>query len=191
MAHFRLRCKTCNRLTTAVATEKLVISCVQCSRKKKVSLKGKKLQTLAESYAKTKKGKRPDIPGDYTFKSSYEANTARWLELKKEQWTYEGKAFVFPREKLKRGPWMYLPDFYLGNPDSPSQIIEVKGYLDPASRAKLRRLKKYFPDSFKKLILLTSKNNKVAKTFCEKVKLQLILYEDICKELKEAGLQVE
>jgi hypothetical protein len=88
-------------------------------------------------------GWRDDL--DRYFRSSWEANYARYLNFIKEPWEYEPKEFEFP---VKRGNRTYKPDFYLPRLD---RWVEVKGYMDQKSKVKLNRFKKYFPEEFAKL----------------------------------------
>lgn len=84
-------------------------------------------------------GKRTDLGGKY-FRSMSEANYARLLTYQKIRWEYEPTTFWF--EDVKRGNRFYTPDFWL--PDK-EEFHEVKGWLDPASKTKLDRMKRYHP----------------------------------------------
>jgi len=92
-------------------------------------------------------GKRKDLDNAY-FRSSWEANIARYFNLVGIEWEYEPKQFEFP---VKRGCVSYKPDFYLPKEDV---WIEVKGYMDQKSKTKLNRFKKYYPDEYKKLSII-------------------------------------
>jgi len=74
------------------------------------------------------------------FRSSWEANYARYLNFIKEPWKYEGKEWEFP---VKRGTRFYKCDFYL---PTRNEYHEVKGYMDKQSKTKLNRMKKYYPE---------------------------------------------
>jgi hypothetical protein len=90
------------------------------------------------------------------FRSKWEAQYARFLQWSKEQghildWEHEPKTFWF--ENIKRGVRSYLPDFRVwhlnANTAPPSEDhhwVEVKGWLDPKSATKLKRMAKYYPD---------------------------------------------
>lgn len=106
-------------------------------------------------YSRTKSGKRKDINNIF-FRSSWEANIARYLMKNKIDWEYEPKTFVF--EDIKRGCVSYTPDFYLPTLDI---WIEVKGWMDDKSRVKLERFGKYFPNESEKLWLLDSNEYKI------------------------------
>jgi len=73
-------------------------------------------------------------------RSSWEANYARFFTFTKTKWEYESKTFWFP---VKRGTRSYTPDFYLPDEDV---YHEIKGWLDPKSMTKLKRMAKYYPD---------------------------------------------
>jgi hypothetical protein len=81
-------------------------------------------------------------------RSAWEANVARYLELLKKQkeikdWRHEPTTFWF--EKIKRGVRSYLPDFEVTELDGSIYYLEVKGYMDPRSKTKLKRMDKYYP----------------------------------------------
>lgn len=89
--------------------------------------------------------------GDKTvfFRSSWESNVAAYLQFLKEQgqlkeWEYEPHVFWFM--KIMRGVRSYKPDFRITRNDDTQFYIEVKGYMDPKSATKLKRMKKYHPD---------------------------------------------
>lgn len=84
-------------------------------------------------------GRRKDLKDRY-FRSAAEANYARWLNMQDIEWTYETKTFTFP---VKRGTVSYTPDFYLVETD---EWHEVKGWMDPKSITRLKRMKKYYPE---------------------------------------------
>lgn len=102
-------------------------------------------------YSDGKIGKRSDLENQF-FRSSWEANYARYLNFMGIEWKYEPEEFEF--EKIKRGTRFYTPDFYL--PEK-NQWIEVKGWFRDKDKIKLKRFKKYYPDEFSKLVLLIEK----------------------------------
>ena len=111
-----------------------------------VTLKSTKTRRMNGSYnaiaqySNSRKGKRADLKNTY-FRSSWEANAARILNLQKRNWLYETKTFWF--ENIKRGCRSYTPDFYLPNENI---FIEVKGWWDQKSKTKMKRMKKYYPN---------------------------------------------
>jgi len=92
------------------------------------------------------------------YRSRWEANYARYLEWLRElgqilEWEHEPETFWF--EGVKRGTVSYLPDFRVTETNGKIVYHEVKGWMDPKSKTKLRRMKKYHPDV--SLILIDSK----------------------------------
>jgi len=100
------------------------------------------------SQIRYKGGKREDLDNVY-FRSSTEANQARYFKFLKIKFQYEQKTFLFPG--IRKGTVSYTPDFYLPSED---RWVEVKGFMDPKSKTKLKRFKKYYPDEFKKLTII-------------------------------------
>lgn len=99
------------------------------------------------AYSRAKQGKRADI-GNMYFRSAWEANYARylnWLQARGEieRWEYEPETFWFL--SIKRGVRSYKPDFRVWERGK-SYLVEVKGWMDPKSKTKLKRMKKYYPD---------------------------------------------
>ena len=96
-----------------------------------------------------KGGKRDDIRGGMYFRSAWEANYARYLSFlvalsEIADWEYESDHFEF--SAIKRGHRSYTPDFKIINLDGSIEYHEVKGWLDPASKVKLKRMAKYYPE---------------------------------------------
>ena len=105
---------------------------------------------------KSKGGRRPDLDNRY-FRSTWEANYARYLNWLKaqgqiESWSYEAKVFTFP---VKRGTTEYRPDFLVTESDGTQTWHETKGYLDAKSKTQLKRMAKYYPEE--KIVLVDSK----------------------------------
>jgi hypothetical protein len=107
----------------------------------------------------SKAGKREGL-GDHYFRSAWEANYARYLNLLikmkvVDRWEFESETFWF--ENIKRGVRSYKPDFkvwykpkYQTDPVYPKyQIhpvyVEVKGWMDAKSKTKIKRFAKYYP----------------------------------------------
>ena len=104
------------------------------------------LSTGENAYSRAKGGRRADI-GPMYFRSAWEANYARYLNWLLERgeidgWEYEPETFWF--DAIKRGVRSYKPDFRISEKGK-SYFVEVKGWMDPKSRTKLRRMKKYHP----------------------------------------------
>ena len=103
-------------------------------------------------------GRRADLDNIY-FRSRWEANYARCLNFLKKhkeifKWQYEPDTFWF--HKIKRGVRSYKPDFKVwDHKNEDPYYYELKGYLDPKSKTKLKRMRIYYPDV--KVILVDSK----------------------------------
>ena len=97
---------------------------------------------------RAKSGKRPDL-NDQFFRSSWEANFARYLNFLKKtsniyKWEYEPDTFWF--EGIKRGTRSYLPDFKVWDREnSEPYYYELKGWMDKKSATQLKRMAKYYP----------------------------------------------
>lgn len=102
----------------------------------------------SNNYSRTKSGRRPDL-GDIFFRSSWEANYARYLNLLSRMkivdvWHYEPETFWF--EAIRRGTRSYKPDFRVWYKNEKAPVyVEIKGWMDPKSKTKIARFKKYFP----------------------------------------------
>ena len=91
-------------------------------------------------------GRREDI--GIFVRSSWEANWARYLNWLKAlgqitDWQYEVDTFEFP---IKRGVRFYTPDFKVFSADGTYVYHEVKGYMDPKSITRAKRMAKYYPN---------------------------------------------
>lgn len=97
---------------------------------------------------KAKSGRRADI-GPMFFRSAYEANYARFLNLMirykvVDWWLFESEVFWFL--EIKRGTRSYLPDFKVKYAKEAEPVfVEVKGWMDPKSKTKIARFRKYYP----------------------------------------------
>ncbi len=83
------------------------------------------------------------------FRSKWEVNYALYLDFLIEQkqikkWTYEKDVFIF--EKIRLGTRSYRPDFKIYNNDLTIEYHEVKGFMTPKSKTKIKRMAKYYPD---------------------------------------------
>lgn len=106
-----------------------------------------RLQKGESMYSRAAHGKRADLDGRY-FRSRWEANYARYLRLLQSQgnitaWDYECQTFWF--EGIKRGTRSYTPDFKVTLPDGRHEWHEVKGWMDPKSKTRLERMRRYYP----------------------------------------------
>lgn len=81
-------------------------------------------------------------------RSSWEGNYGRYLEFQRTHgliadWKHEPDTFWF--EGIRRGTLSYLPDFRVHLNNGAVEYHEVKGWMDPKSKTKLRRMAKYHP----------------------------------------------
>lgn len=98
------------------------------------------------------------------YRSRWEANYARFLEMMKQQgeikdWKHEPKTFWF--DGIKRGCVSYLPDFWVLDIDGSESYHEVKGWMDERSKTKIKRMAKYHPNV--KLVVVASKEYNALK----------------------------
>lgn len=108
------------------------------------------------SHKRARGGRRSDL-GDTYYRSSWEANWARYLNWLKahneiQDWSYETDTFEF---SVKRGSRFYTPDFKVTNLNGSIEYHEIKGYMDQRSQTKIRRMAKYHPQV--KLIVIDGK----------------------------------
>jgi hypothetical protein len=102
---------------------------------------------ITNPYSRALKGTREDL--GMFFKSRWEANFARYLNLLKRtgnihDWSYEKERFEF--HKIKRGTRSYCPDFKVWDtPVSVPYFYEVKGWMDKKSMTRLKRMRIYYP----------------------------------------------
>lgn len=105
------------------------------------------LAPAENAYSRAKHGRREDLDNIF-FRSAWEANYARYLNWLKARgdiigWEYEPVTFWF--EKIRRGVRSYKPDFRVTEANQ-TYFVEVKGWMDPKSKTKLARMKRYHPD---------------------------------------------
>lgn len=89
------------------------------------------------------------------FRSEWERKYACYLEFMKSKhmirsWQHEAKEFWFL--KIKRGVRSYKPDFKVVTREGTVEYHEVKGWMDPKSNTKLKRMAKYYPAVVVKVI---------------------------------------
>lgn len=116
---------------------------------------GKYKSSHAEnSHTRAAGGKREDLNNQY-FRSSWEANWARYLNWlisvgRIKSWEFEPETFEFAT--IKRGVRFYTPDFRVVNDDDSVEYHEIKGWMDKKSATRMKRMAKYYPDI--KIILI-------------------------------------
>lgn len=141
-------CKVCGKVfITKTITKKATYCSLNCYGKDAVRLMDNRTHN-------GRGGKREDLNGQY-FRSSWEANYARYLNWlisigEIQSWEFEPETFEFV--KIKKGNRFYTPDFRITNNDGSIEFHEIKGYMDENSATKLKRMSKYYPDI--KLVLI-------------------------------------
>jgi hypothetical protein len=99
------------------------------------------------AYSRCNGGRREDL-GDMFFRSGWEANYARILNLQLAQgeiyrWEFESEKFRFPPGVGRR---LYCPDFKVWtHKDGDCHYIEIKGWMDEMSRLKLQLMERFYP----------------------------------------------
>jgi hypothetical protein len=120
----------------------------------------------------SKIGKREDL--GIFVRSGWEANCMRVFKSGKFKYTdpaYEPRTFSFTDFVPPKGAALsYTPDFEVQK-GKKKFFVEVKGnWLRGTDKTKMKRFKKYYPDDFKKLIVVVSSlNTKTAKWFMEEL----------------------
>lgn len=185
------KCKTAIGFMPTGYTIDIDILCIECNGGKKRK-KSKTKRTASGNYSKVKGGVRPDIHPTLYFRSPTEANIARLLNHLNIQWKFEERSFSFHGYKTK--PFVYIMDFEVTKIDNRKTLpdgfspgfIEVKGWMNPASRQKLRRLKKQFPDEASKTtVIIYDKYRKKDIEFCKKLGYKYNFYDVLTKEYKD------
>lgn len=108
-------------------------------------------------------GKREDL-NEY-FRSMWEANFARLLNLKNIKYKYEQKIPIYDNNNNLL--CTYVPDFYL--PEL-NHYIEIKGKWENSAKKKIQLLKKYKPE-IKLFIIDGTKYKNIEKLYINKISL--------------------
>ena len=108
------------------------------------------------------RGWRQTGPQRVYYRSRMEANYGAYLEFLRKRgeilaWEHEPETFWFP---VKRGCVSYLPDFRVRTAKG-IEYHEVKGWMDPKSKTKLRRMARFHPAV--KLVLIDTKAYRALK----------------------------
>lgn len=143
-------------------------------------------ETLVQKFSKMKKGPRPDVHPIYNFKSRTEANFARILNYLGCEWTYEERSFTFDGYTTR--PYVYIMDFVItkGCDRFKEGFVEVKGYMTPSSKQKLRRLRMKYPKEQKETtVIIYSHYNKKDIELCQKLGYEYMFYDELTKEFKD------
>jgi len=171
------------------------VTCIPCAteirhrkRKLKTPVQAEK-RTAVGNYARVKKGVRKDIHPTYSFRSATEANVARLLTYLGVTWRFEERSFTFDGYKNK--PHIYVMDFQIDKIDKrkqcPAEItegfLEVKGWMNPESKQKLRRLKKHYPaEAANTTVIIYDHYRKKDIEFCQKTGYKFLFYDVLTKE---------
>lgn len=102
------------------------------------------------------KGSWVEVDGKRFYaRSQQEKRFGLFLQFLKDhgnikEYHHENKIFRF--EKLSRGCTTYKPDYQVIENDGTHWWAEVKGWMDPKSKAKINYFKRYFPEETLKVI---------------------------------------
>lgn len=114
--------------------------------------------TGVKSKTKSKRPPRSNVRGErtiggktYKLKSLYEINYCHYLEFLKQNkeikdWEYEPRVFSFPKDAYRASPFYYCPDFKVTTKTGKETYTEVKGWMCPESKKKIKRFRKHYPD---------------------------------------------
>ena len=117
-----------------------------------------------------------------SVRSSWENNVLCWMKHKRMKWEYEPEIFYF--ESIKRGTRGYTPDIRLKQ-GRDYKWVEVKGYLRPQDRTKIKRFKKYYPEECARLVAITKNEKSEATKFFQEMGVPIMAYyDDLVKEFK-------
>lgn len=163
--------KPVNQLCVALAKSRHAI------KKKLAELSGKKVKTTKASGKKSNIGKRADLGGQF-FRSSWESNLMRLLlkqpDIKLVE--YEPTDFTFWQFGHKKGTVSYTPDFKITYQNGDYRWIEVKGYLKPTDKTKIRRFKKYYPQEADKLLAVVGGPTSKSAEFFREQNVEILWY---------------
>lgn len=154
------RQKFCSRLCANENTYKTVLSTPAMRKRVSMTRRNNGSYRASVQYSHSHAGRRPDLNNIY-FRSAWEANYARYLNLLISQghyvkWEFEVDTFWFL--KIMRGVRSYTPDFKVWRNDGTFEYHEVKGWMDPKSITKIKRMKIYYPQI--KMVIIDAKRYK-------------------------------
>lgn len=169
MATVSRNCIICGMLfqTRAAEPRKTCSGECQTARMSEVTLK-RHLESPSSSpqYSNRKAGRRADLGNQY-FRSAWEANYARYLNVliaigEVKSWQHEPRVFLFPN---KRGVRSYRPDFEVVVADGSIEYHEVKGYDHPRGKLCRMEMNRHYPNE--KLVLIGQcEYEPIAIAFC-------------------------
>lgn len=147
---------------------------------------GKK-PTAKKPGKRTNIGKRKDCD-NRCLRSSWEANLYRILKQDKQidYFQYECTDFDFWHFGIKKGTVSYTPDFKIVFKDGSYKWIEVKGYLKPQDKVRIRRFFKFYPEEAKHLEAVTGSPNTQSTKFFKSINVPIYAYyNELKKTFKE------
>jgi hypothetical protein len=160
-----------NQLSLALAKSRNAV------KNKLLEIDGK-LVPKASTKKRTNIGKRTDL--NKFFRSSWEANLARYFVSTNQPYHYEAQVFTFPG--VKHGTVSYCPDFKLAD----GTWIEVKGHADGKTKTQIRRFKKHYPEEFKKLKCVVGSDKTAAAKFFKSMGVPvLVYYNELNKQFRK------
>jgi len=139
---------------------------------------------MRKNYQNSRQGFREHL--GVFVRSSWENNVLLWLMHMGYEWEYEPRIFYF--EDIKRGTRGYTPDIYVAKSKDDKPVdrwIEIKGYIRPQDKTKVRRFQKYYPEDFAKLTAITKNKSNDATEFFNEMGVPIFAYyDDLVKRFK-------
>lgn len=138
----------------------------------KNEIKNNSHREISRVKASWKQGHRFVGGKDRFFRSSWEFNYALYLQYLKDneqikEWYYEPEIFYF--KESKNNCYAYKPDFKIINNDNSFYFVEIKGWMDKASKNKIENMGIFYPEI--KLIVIDDKEYfKFKKEWQDKLK---------------------
>lgn len=167
----QIKCKNCGVLFGAWDAAERVFCSRGCSvghpdTTRKASQTFSAGKNRVKQYSRARKGWAELGQRRFFARSSWEFNYGHYLEFLRIQkqisdWAHEPETFWF--DGIKRGCLSYLPDFRVTNPDGTIEYHEVKGWMDPKSITKIKRMAKYHP-AIKLVVIDATRYKALAKT---------------------------
>lgn len=114
---------------------------ISVEHRKSVSSSAIKRLATENQFSRCKRGKRRDL-GDIFFRSAWEANYARILNLQNIAWEYEPNTFQLTETET------YTPDFKL----SSHEYVEIKGWWTDTSKRKIALFQAKYPENSLQII---------------------------------------
>lgn len=109
----------------------------------------------------------------FLTRSSWERNVIRILKIFEIPFEFEPLVFRFP---IKSGSAKgYCPDLRIRPSEGEYEFLEIKGWFDPRSALKIKRLRIHHPEEFKRLTLIIGKEKKSIE-ICQKLEVPKVLF---------------